>query len=375
MMPTAQRETRPRRDVPERPVTDGTIALANLEAQIDGLQWDREPDCRSTEESIALVDLLILRGLILGRIADYGRAEEIAEQLVHETSNNGAVFLARARVRAVFHRFTDALNDLAVAERLSPGAGGVNGERAAILQALGRYDEAHVIREEAAERRPDFEAIAALAGLCADRGQIEAARRLHAEARWRYCGVSPFPLALLEFQLGHMWMHCGQWDEACNSFGAALRLVPAYAPALGHLAEVEAGIGNVEMAIARLYPLTHASDDPDYAAQLARILCEAGRTSESSHWRKFAAARYDELVAIHPEAFADHAAEFWLGVGADPNKALTLAKTNLGLRKTPRAYELFSQAISANEAVGATRSATSLQARAKLRRRHKITIN
>ena len=246
MMPTAQRETRPRRDVPERPVTDGTIALANLEAQIDGLQWDREPGSRSNDESIALVDLLILRGLILGRIVDYGRAEEIAEQLVRAESNNGAAFLARARVRAVFHRFTDALNDLAVAEQLSLGAGGVNGERAAILQALGRYDEAHVIREEAAERRSDFETIAALAGLCADRGQIEAARGLHAEARWRYCGVSPFPLALLEFQLGHMWMHCGQWDEACGSFGAALRFVPAYAPALGHLAEVEAGIGKLE---------------------------------------------------------------------------------------------------------------------------------
>ena len=375
MMATAERATRPHRDVAERPVTDGTIALANLEAQIDGLQWDREPDCRSTEESIALVDLLILRGLILGRIADYGRAEEIAEQLVHETSNNGAAFLARARVRAVFHRFTDALNDLAVAERLSLGAGGVNGERAAILQALGRYDEAHVIREEAAERRTDFETTAALAGLCADRGQIEAARRLHAEARWRYCGVSPFPLALLEFQLGHMWMHCGQWDEACNSLGAALRLVPAYAPALGHLAEVEAGIGNVEMAIARLYPLTRASDDPDYVAQLARILCDAGRTNESGHWRKLAASRYDELVAVHPEAFADHAAEFWLGVGADPNKALRLAGINLEARKTSRAYDLLSRAFAANEVTGAACSSTLPKALERSRRRRDVTIN
>ncbi len=35
-------------------------------------------------------------------------------------------------------------------------------------------------------------------------------------------------------------------------------------------------------------------------------------------------------MANHPEAFADHAAEFWLVAGADPDKALRLAKMNAG---------------------------------------------
>ena len=73
-------------------------------------------------------------------------------------------------------------------------------------------------------------------------------------------------------------------------------------------------------------------DDPDYAAQLARILGNAGRDSESQHWRRLAAERYDELIAKHPEAFVDHAAEFWLAAGADPEKALRLAKMNLEVR-------------------------------------------
>jgi thioredoxin-like negative regulator of GroEL len=144
-----------------------------------------------------------------------------------------------------------------------------------------------------------------------------------------------------------MWINNGELDDARASFDAARRLVPAYAPAQGHLAEVEAELGEVESAVARLYSLALSSDDPDYAAQLARILEGAGRVDESRHWGRQAAARYDELVASHPEAFADHAAEFWLAAGADPKKALRLARMNLEVRQTPRAYDLLSRAVNA----------------------------
>ena len=77
--------------------------------------------------------------------------------------------------------------------------------------------------------------------------------------------------------------------------------MPAYAPAQGHLAEVEAELGNIATAIALLHPLATSSDDPDYAAQLARILAEAGNAAYSRYWRQLAAARYEELVALHPK--------------------------------------------------------------------------
>jgi hypothetical protein len=108
-------------------------------------------------------------------------------------------------------------------------------------------------------------------------------------------------------------------------------------------------LGEVESAVARLYSLAVTSDDPDYDAQLARILEDAGRADESRHRCRLAAARYDELVATHPEAFADHAAEFWLAAGANPGKALQLARMNVEVRKTPRAYGLLAQAAAANE--------------------------
>ena len=256
------------------------------------------------------------------------------------------IWLARERTLA-FIGFKEALADIECAEQLSLDAETANGERAAIFQALGRYDESLVLREEAVKRRASFEHVAALVGLHAERGETEAAERQYEQSRSAYRGVSPIPLALLDFQLGLMWMNEGRLDDARRWFEVARRRLPAYSPASGHLSEVEAQLGEIDSAISRLHSLAASSDDPDYAAQLARILGDAGRDGESGHWRQVAAARYDELIASHPEAFADHAAEFWLAAGADPDKALRLAKMNVEVRNTPRARSLLAQAVAA----------------------------
>ena len=337
----------------EAMVTDGTIALRNLEAQIAGLQPEAALCRAPVDERVRLIDLLALRGSILGTIADYERAQELADRLVHVAITAAPAFLARAQARAVFHRFADALEDLEVAERLGADADVVNRERAAVFQGLGRYEEAFAIREEAAHRSPSFESLGALTTLHAERGDTERAVRLHAESVRRYRGISPLPLATLNFQLGVMWMREGDFDRARDQLTAARRYVAAYVPAQGHLAEVEAELGDAESAVALLYPLATTSDDPDYAGQLARILADAGSTEESRYWRQHAAQRYDELIALHPQAFADHAADFWLGAGAEPEKALRLAHMNFAIRKTPRARALLSRAVAVCEGASA----------------------
>src|ERR1700734_2004648 len=267
--------------IDERPLTDGTIALLNLDAQINALEPEVRLGPPSVETRAGLAELISLRGLIVGRIADYDRANEIAEQLVRDAPNDPKALLSRARTHAGFHRFNDALADVDCAERLSLDAETANGERAAVFQALGRYDESLALREEAVKRKASFENLAALVGLHAERGEIEAAERRYEESCGQYRGVSPIPLALLDFQLGLMWMNEGRLDNARTSFNAARRRVPAYAPAGGHLSEVEAELGEVDSAISRLHSLAESSDDPDYAAQLARILGEADRGGES----------------------------------------------------------------------------------------------
>jgi tetratricopeptide (TPR) repeat protein len=279
-------------------------------------------------EQALLVDLLILRGHVLGCIADYERAAERAEQLVRNAPDETAAWLARARTRAALHRFLDALADLDAAGRRGADRAALQAERAAILQAVGCYAEAQVLRRTAAERRPDFATLGALAVLEAEHGEVAQAERLFTDARRRYRRVSPFPVAELDFRRGLMWLGERDLPAARAWFDAVVGRVPAYAPALGHLAEVDAAMGARDAAIDRLRPLAASSDDPEYAASLASVLSKAGHPQEAEHWRISASARYDELVVRHPEAFVDHAAEFWLTVGGDSAKGAPAGSWN-----------------------------------------------
>jgi tetratricopeptide (TPR) repeat protein len=335
-------------DNTELATTSGAIALVNLQGQIDGLELQAARGRLAVAQRADLIDLLSLRGHVLGRIADYECAAELAEQFVCDAPADGLAFLARARMRATFHCFSEALADLDMAERLGWDRTGLDAERAAIFQALGRYNEALALCRNAVERQPDFATLGALAVLQAERGEFAEAERLFTEGRRRYQGVSPFPVAQLDFQHGLMWLELGDLHAARAWFDAAQDRLPVYAPVLGHLAEVDAALGEPEAAISRLRPLAAASDDPEYAGLLAGLLNKTGQADEARRWRSQAAARYDELVARHPAAFADHAAEFWLTSGADAQKAIELAWQNLAVRQTPRAYALFHRVVLAS---------------------------
>lgn len=384
--------------------TAGVIAVGNLDGQIEGEERLARYGPLGVSQSAALVELLIMRGQLLGRMADYARAEALAEQLVRDAPRDGGAFLARARVRATLHRFAAALADLVEAERL-----GVNRDRSAVVratifQAMGRYDEALAIRQQLTQAHPDTFALGAEASVRAERGEIDLAEHLFVKAYQQYRDVSPFPVVWLHFQEGLMWMWEGNLERARALFEAACTRLPGYAAAQGHLAMVEAAmgrherarallrtwmqegdlvharevseaiptrpapvhaatsdrvaggeaaLGRFERALALLRPLANSADDPGYAAQLARLLTDVGQLDEARHWREVAATRYDELLARYPEAFADHAAEFWLTAGGDPQKGRLLADQNLALRQTPRAYELVLQAAVATQETAA----------------------
>ena len=323
--------------------TSGGLAMSNLQAQIQSLDLRATAGGVSISEQSALIELVALRGHILGRIADVEWAEARADALCASHPDDGLALVARARSRARFHRFQDALRDLDEARHLGAESTVVDAERADILQAIGEFDAAlgHFI--PSAEQDPGFGPLGALATLHAERGDASVAEQYFDASRNCYRGVSPIPLALLDFQRGHMWMAQGDLHRARTWFSTAHDLLQDYAPAAGHLAEVDAELGERESAIDRLRALAASSDDPDYAASLARILAEDDE-AEAHEWRLRAAARFDALMERHPEAFADHAAAFWLEVGGDADRALRLARMNLQIRGTPRAHDLVARA-------------------------------
>lgn len=333
----------------ELPTTDGAIALINLQSQIECQQRLDRWHLLMVEQRASVVELIALRGQFLGCIADYEEAEVLAQQLVQEAPTEGICWFVRAKINSIFHHFSEAIEDLDRASALGMERREVAIARAGIFQATGRYDEALEIYQQAAEKQRNIDTLGKLASLHWERGEIACAERLFAEAQYRYRGVSPLAVAWLYFQQGHMWMKEGNQKRARELLEAAHSRFPAYAAAQGHLACVYAALGEVNRAIALLHPLAQSSDDPDYASELSRILGEVNRIEEALHWRHIAAQRYDELMARHPEAFADHAAYFWLGAGANPHKALQLAQKNLSVRQTPAAYRLLYQAAVASQ--------------------------
>lgn len=330
------------------PTTSGTIALLNLNAQIES---DDTKVTVSIAEKIASIERLLLLGRFCRRIADNERALGLAEQLVRDSLGDAEAYLARAQTKATFHLFSAALTDLDQALKAGIDQQRVDDERATVLQAIGRYDEALQIRQAAARRSRTFETAAALATLHAERRDLDLAEQFFDESRTRYRGVSPFPLAMLDFQRGHLWHAEKQHTRAQTWYVAALKRMPEFAPALGHMAEIEAAQGEVEIAIARLRRVASISDDPEFPAQLSCLLKASGRTEEARCLFTASAARYDELTREHLAAFADHAAEFWLLNGADPVRALQYAKVNFAVRKTSRAQDLLNRAILASRTV------------------------
>jgi len=347
--------------------TDASIAMQNMGVQIAVLNRQATQGTLTVAQRAALAELLSARGQYTGSIADRERALAMGEALAREFPADPIALVARARGRAAFHQFSDALTDLDAAAVAGAPAATVENMRAGVLQALGHYDEALVVRREKAERYPNADTLGALASLEAERGEVDSAERLFAAARHEYRDVSPFPLAWLLFDEGAMRMRHGDLEGARALFAAAHRRLPDFAAAQCHLAEVEAALGRPDRAVALLEPLATTSDDPDAAAQLARILMTTGRRAAAARWRAVAAARYEELLARYPDAYADHGAEFYLTAGEDPARALAWAQHNLAVRRTPRAYELL---LASALAAGQAEVACSLQDRATAAQDH-----
>lgn len=261
--------------------TDGAIAVGNLDAQIAATERIAGKRLLSVGERAGQVELLLQRGRILARVSDYEAATRIADALVAEAPAEPLGHLARAQTCAALHRFPDALAALDEAARLGAPGHAVDAVRAGVLQAVGRSDEALVLRVRLTARRPDILALGAEATLRAERGELAAAGRLFAQALASYRDVSPFPVAWIEFQQGLMWMREDDLPRARKHLAAAHRRLPQYAEATVHLAEVEAALGEVNRAVALLRPLAEVSEDSDHAGQLARILGESGREAKA----------------------------------------------------------------------------------------------
>ncbi len=241
-------------------------------------------------------------------------------RLSRSSPDAASALYIRARLAGRFHRFdeADALLDRALAAG-HPGRE-VDAERAALLQATGRYLEALALRERLAKEDPGIHTLGALASLLAEMDQWAAAETSYAAALDADTGVSPLPCGQLLFEWGVSAMRRGELDRAEALFGELDAILPQHVPGRGHRAEVALARGQLDVALALITPLLDISDDPEYRATHAEILAARGERAAAASEAERAAAAYELLLARRPEAYADHAAAFFMGIGNRPQR-------------------------------------------------------
>jgi tetratricopeptide (TPR) repeat protein len=324
--------------------TSGRIALTNLSASIDGLEL-RRAEGGNVDSLLALSRLLFLRGDILGRLADYDRAEFIALEAIRMSPGTARALYVRAQLAGRFHRFKEANTFLDQALEDGHPRHEIDLERAALLQATGRYTDALVLRERSAKHDPGIQTLGALASLLAEMGQWMAAETSYTKALEADDGLSPLPCSQLLFEWGVSAMRQGHLERAELILAQLDAILPAHVPGRGHRAEVALARGQLDLAMMLIMPLIDGSDDPEYRGIYAEILAARG-DSKAAREAERAAAAYELLLARRHDAYADHASAFFMGIGSRPERAVELALANRTLRDTPRSRKLLAKAVS-----------------------------
>lgn len=340
------------------PTTSPAIAVHNLDAEIG--DRERRADAGKPSPREELVGRTLMRARYVGLVSDLVAADEQSAAAVAEHPDQPAAHLARASALGGIHEFSGALEELDRAERAGAAAREVARARAGVLLATGRVDEAAALVPAPADDAP-IDDLVLRGSIEAQLGHAGESERLFALARAHYRDVSPFTVAWMDFERSRALEVAGDGRAAKAYLQEAAAVMPSYTHAVAHLA----ALVPPDRALALVDGLSR-SDDPEALAARADALRRADRDEEAAAVASRAKARFEEVLARLPLAFADHAAAFYLGMGADPGRALTLARANARNRPTDEAIELW---LSSAQAAG-SRDEACAASRALLARPH-----
>ena len=327
--------TRPR-------TTSGAIAVDNLGAEISAL------DARAADPAsrVKLVSRLLSRAQFLGGVDDFARAEREALEAVKLAPTSADAHMALAAVHAAVHRSERAEASLARAAKLGAAAERVAQRRAELALAVGRYDDADAQTHDAGAGREGARELTFRAVLAAHMQRMDASERLFALARERFDDVSPFLLAWMDVERAQVYELTNRGELARLYYAEACEVLPAYVHATVHLAAME----GPERALERLRALP-SQEDPEVLGALAAAQARGGDAEGAGHTAELARARYKQALEAFPEAFADHAARFYLTQdrSADHVAALELSRAEAKRRRTVAALDLWMGAATATD--------------------------
>jgi len=340
--------------------TDPTIAMGNLGSQLESAHKAVARNPHDVGAKAALVGLLLGHSHVIGSPAELAEAVKLGEDALADAPDSVEAMMLHIQVRDAAHRFQEALTELDALDqhhkdKLHPGD--TDRQRASLLIAVGRYDDAKPFVDRLVEQNSDTLNLALDGMLLGYMGKLEDADRQFNEAEARFHDVAPFPIADLYFNRASMWEREGDLPKATGIFSAAIAHLPLHAHSATHLAALVAPAEAVKI----LKPVADVSTDPEVWGALGVY---ENFVKDGSGDADIARAKngYDELMKTLPEAYADHAGWFWLNVAKDPPKAFAAAEKNLIERQNSDAFELY---LASAGAAGKRSEACAVAERAK----------
>jgi hypothetical protein len=323
--------------------TDGALALINHESILDRCWQSIELSPNRLEIAAQLIDEEYRRSHFLGDSGALDRLLALSDTFLSQCAESGEAYLLAAQIASLVHHFEQAKVYLDKARNLGAHAHNISRQQLSIDHATGHnWQGVLETRESLSEKNPSLQELVGLGALYAEIGMHQDAENAYLKAITEDREHSPFSLAWACFQLGVLFGETiAPADPAAARYWyeQALAYLPAYTHARVHLAELHLDAGHFDQALHLLQPIKD-SDDPEVSWRLAQLYAQQGNAHDARHFLTRTEHSFEQLLGRHELAFADHAVDFYLEEGEDPNKALRLALLNLDNRATLRAFEL-----------------------------------
>src|SRR5215470_14480551 len=257
-----------------RPVTDGEIAVVNLE-NARRRSWDRlarDPLGAGTAERVIEEEQMTLQ--FMGDVGALDRLEALGNYLGQLDAASARTALVQAQVASTAHRFAEARAGVAQARLRGAESDAIDRLMLGIDQATGdNLPSVLAARRERAARPGRWDERIPLGALLADLGEFAEAETTYLDALREYPNVSPFAPAWVCFQLGALWgesVPTPLADRAAHWYRNAIDVLPCYVKARVHLAEICLDRGDVAAARALLTPVLECGE-PEVAWRLADV--------------------------------------------------------------------------------------------------------
>lgn len=330
--------------------TDGALALLNHESILDRCWQTIERYPERMGIAAQLIDEEYRRSHFLGDASALERLLVLSDTLLQQSARSGETYLLAAQIASLVHKFADAKLYLVQANDLAADAQSVLRQQLSIDHATGHnWQGVLETRLRLSEQSPSLQNLVALGALYAEMGLYQEAENSYLNAIVQDREHSPFSLAWACFQLGVLFgetLTPADPKAAQYWYEKAMAYLPAYTHARVHLAELHLDARQFDSALKLLQPIQDSAD-PEVSWRLAQLYEKTGQTREARHHLARTQHIFEQLLTHHELAFADHAVDFYLEEGDDPDKALQLALLNLDNRATLRAFELSVEAAQA----------------------------